>query len=525
MSRRPRTSIVASPLLVGAVTLLVACVAVLLAVQANRGLPFVPTYDLKAELPGGANLIEGNEVRMGGFRVGVIEQIRPAVSPRGEQRSIAVVQMKLDKVVEELAVDTQVTVRPRSALGLKYIELTPGESARTFAAGATIPLANAVKPTELDEFFGLNNAEFRENQRAVLQGFGNAFAGRGEAINRAIEDLVPFVTHLEPVMRTLSDPDTGLGELFRQSERFTGQIAPVARTYASLFVNMATTFEALSRHPERLRGAIERAAPTLEQGIRSFPVQRPFLADTEELMRRLEPVAVEMTRALPPTADALEVGAPVLERAPVLYEETQDVFAALDELASEPSTLLALQDLHDLIDVATPLVEYVAPYQTVCNYWNYYWNALGEHVSEQVPGGTLQRSALGSDNRTQDNRISSSEADRPADIPSDQPVDGRDPAGDPLVALHATSYTPAVDPQGRADCRVGQVGYPSGPNVPDGRYPPSTDAAEGGGSHVVLSSEFPGVRYGGTYKAHELGIDSVEDVDRNPDDQVEEPEE
>ncbi|MEX2194796.1 MAG: MlaD family protein [Thermoleophilaceae bacterium] len=512
MTRRPARSVVASPVLVGAITLLVACVAVLLAVQANRGLPFVPSYDLRAELPGGANLIEGNEVRMGGFRVGVIEQIRPAVSPRGAQRSIAVVHMKLDKKVEPLAVDTGITVRPRSALGLKYIELTPGTSARALAAGATIPLENAVKPTELDEFFGLNDAEFRGNQRTTLQGFGNAFAGRGQSINLAIQSLVPFVTHLEPVMRTLSDPDNDLGELFRQSERFSGQIAPVARTYASLFVNMATTFEALSRHPERLRGTIERGAPTLEQAIRSFPVQRPFLAETEELMRRLEPVALEMTRSLPPTTDALETGAPVLARAPALYRETQNVFAALDDLASEPTTLLGLQDLHDLLDVATPLVEWVAPFQTVCNYWNYYWNAIGEHVSEPVPGGTLQRSSLGSDNRTQDNRISTHDADRPADIPSDQPIDSRDPLGDQLVALHAGAYTPAVDAQGKADCQVGQTGYTSGPNVPDSRYGPSTNPAEGGGSHVVRSTDLPGIRYGGTYKARELGIDGIEDV-------------
>jgi virulence factor Mce-like protein len=512
MTRRPATSIVASPVLVGAVTLLVACVAVLLAVQANRGLPFVPTYDLRAELPGGANLIEGNEVRMGGFRVGVIERIRPAVSPRGEQRSIAVVQMKLDQKVEPLPVDTAITVRPRSALGLKYIELTPGTSAQGLAAGATIPLENAVKPTELDEFFGLNNAEFRRNQRAAIQGFGNAFAGRGQSINRAIEGLVPFVTHLEPVMRTLSDPDNDLGELFRQSERFSGQIAPVARTYASLFVNMATTFEALSRRPERLRGAIERGAPTLEQGIRSFPVQRPFLAETEELMRRLEPVALEMTRALPPTTQALEVGAPVLARAPRLYEETQDVFAALDDLASEPTTLLGLQDLHDLLDVAAPLVEWVAPYQTVCNYWNYYWNALSEHVSEPVPGGTLQRSSLGSDNRTQDNRISAQDSDRPADIPLGQSINSRDSLGDQLVALHTTAYTPAVDAQGKANCQVGQTGYTAGPNIPDSRYGPSTDPAQGGGSHVVRSLDFPGIRYGPTYKTEELGIDGIEDV-------------
>ena len=156
MTRRPTSALVASPVLVGAVTLLVACVSVVLAVQANSGLPFVPTYDLRAELPGGNNLVEGNEVRIGGFRVGVVEHIKPAIasSPeeetKAEQRAIAVVDMKLDKTVEQLPKDTRLVVRPRSALGLKYLQLELGDSSETYVPGATIPLANTTKPVELD---------------------------------------------------------------------------------------------------------------------------------------------------------------------------------------------------------------------------------------------------------------------------------------------------------------------------------------------------------------------------------------
>ena len=40
-----------SPVLVGAVTVLVIIVAVFLAYNANNGLPFVSTYDLKARVP------------------------------------------------------------------------------------------------------------------------------------------------------------------------------------------------------------------------------------------------------------------------------------------------------------------------------------------------------------------------------------------------------------------------------------------------------------------------------------------
>ena len=59
-----------SPVLVGAVTLLVAIVAVFLSYNANAGLPFVPTYDLKAELPNAANLVgqRGPDRRRAGGR-------------------------------------------------------------------------------------------------------------------------------------------------------------------------------------------------------------------------------------------------------------------------------------------------------------------------------------------------------------------------------------------------------------------------------------------------------------------------
>src|SRR2546423_696282 len=62
---RGTASIVASPVLVGAVTTLIVIVSVFLAYNANQGLPFVPTYNIKAQLPGGANLVPGNEVRIG----------------------------------------------------------------------------------------------------------------------------------------------------------------------------------------------------------------------------------------------------------------------------------------------------------------------------------------------------------------------------------------------------------------------------------------------------------------------------
>ena len=137
-TRRGTASIVASPVLVGAVTVLIVLVAVFLAYNANNGLPFVPTYDVWAQLPGGANLVKGNEVRVGGFRVGVVDKIQPQYDP-ALHKTIARIHMKLDKSVQPLSKDTTLIVRQRSALGLKYIQITPGPRAGELPRGRHDP--------------------------------------------------------------------------------------------------------------------------------------------------------------------------------------------------------------------------------------------------------------------------------------------------------------------------------------------------------------------------------------------------
>ncbi|HEX8066810.1 MAG TPA: MlaD family protein [Thermoleophilaceae bacterium] len=497
-----QASIVATPVLIGTVTVLVVVVAVFLAYNANNGLPFVPTFDVSAELEGGQNLVNNNDVRVGGFRVGAVTEIRPKVDRSG--RTIAVIDMKLDKTIEPIPEDTRVFVRPRSALGLKYVELSLGRSDEHLRPGDTIPLAQSKTPIELDEFFSTFDSDMRQNQQRALEGFGNALAGRGQSINSAIHEFVPFLTHLTPVMTALSDPSTRLRDLFRATSRFSGEIAPVAPVYARLFGNMATTFEALGRDEDALRATIERGPRTLDAGIRSLPVQRPFLADSERLFSALRPAAVEMERSLPSVRDALTTGRPVLRRSPPFYARTRTVFRSLRELAEEPTTLLGLRDLNTTVKVVAPLLEYVAPYQTVCNYWNYWFTVLSEHVSEPVRGGTGQRVNLKSDNRTQDDRYSATDADKPADVAKDlDPQTARDQAGDPLVALHRAAYEPAIDAQGNADCQAGQRGFLDGPLATGNRY------ADGeiGGNHVVLDSNFPGLS-GPTYK----GVPNLKDV-------------
>jgi virulence factor Mce-like protein len=509
MRRRGTAALTASPVLVGAITVLITLIAVYIAYNANAGLPFVPTYDVKVELPNASKLVEGNEVRAGGFRVGAVDEIQSGrKTVDGEERSIAVLQLKLDKTVEPLPTDTLVAVRSRSALGLKYVELAPGSSEQGFQAGDTIPLANSrLKAGEIEDFTAIFDDKTRVGARAALEGFGSALAGRGPSLNRAIEELAPLLRHLLPVTRNLSDPRTELSGFFPRLGRALRELAPVAAVQAEFLANQATTFAAIGRDPEALRESIEEGPPTLETSIRSLRVQTPFLASFADLSRRLRPGARQLRFSLPAINRAIGVGTPVLLRVPELGSDLERLSRALEDLGDNPSTLLALRDVRQALRLARPLIEFAAPYQTVCNYFVYFWPATGAHLSQvtRAPDGhalgTVQR-ILSIPPSTQENSLTTSASSRPVDVPP-----GMDPqAPGAGQALHSQAGGPAIDDRGRADCQAGQWGYLDR-LATDDRYGPNRL----GGAHIVVDPDTPGLA-GGTWVSRRLGIDNLRDV-------------
>jgi len=507
---------VASPVLVGAVTVLVAVIAVFISYGANKGLPFVPTYDVRAELPSGGKLVKGNEVRTGGFRVGVVDDIKPKnLTEGGRRRTVAAVLLKLDKPIEPLARDTRLEVRSRSALGLKYVQLEPGTSKETWAAGDTIPLKFASEPLEVEDVLGTFDRPTRPRIQTATQGYGNAFAGRGSSINASIEALNPLFRYLTPVMRNLADPNTRLDNFFRQLGRSAAQAAPVARTQAVLFTNMADTFEAISANPVALQQTIEKSPPTMDVAIRSFRVQRPFLADFADLSRRLRPAAQELPRSLPALNRAFRVGTPILPRTVSLNRRLRSAFIELDDLFENPNTLLAFRDLRNALAVTRPAIEYIAPYQTVCNYAVYFIHPLGEHWSQAAndAGGTTQNQGVKFANFAQPNNYQTIMSSRNVDLPPGQSVDNaRDPFG-PLHRLQGPLYSPAIDSQGNADCQRGQEGYPQGPFTTGGRYGRGRlkDGTPAGGNASITDPDYP-ILSGGTTRSRQLGIDNLRDV-------------
>jgi phospholipid/cholesterol/gamma-HCH transport system substrate-binding protein len=327
-------------------------------------------------------------------------------------------------------------------------------------------------------------------------------------------------------MTKLADPDTRLVNFFKNINQASEQVVPVAKVQAALFGKMAKTFDAFSACEKCLQDTIAKSPPTLAVGATSFHFQRPFLAEFTKLSKELRPTVSTLHNNLGTINAALETGTPVLKRTPEMNRLTGKVFSALDDLAENPVTLLALKDLHTTFAVLRPLAEFVAPYNTVCNNGTAFFTGLADHISEDVTGGTSEVVLVRTGSDFQEHAFNQNESERPADVPANvDPQTYVDPKGDHYQVFHTALGGPAVDAQGNADCQTGQTGYVDGPvNFGGSKYQPaplddpSNPAAfkewentKGGGSHTNFDTDLPGLR-GPTFVTKRLGIDSLSDV-------------
>ncbi|MDX6626296.1 MAG: phospholipid/cholesterol/gamma-HCH transport system substrate-binding protein [Solirubrobacterales bacterium] len=360
--------IASNPVLVGAVTVLVVIVAVFLAYNANNGLPFVSTYNLKARVPNADALVKGNEVRIGGVRVGIVKSVVPVQLADGGVA--AELSLSLDKNAEPLPVNSTIMIRPKSALGLKFVQIVPGDSSKGFKAGATIPVSAAKpEPVDIDEFFGMFDKPTRDAIRQNLAGFGNALAGRGPQLNEALGALRRLAVNGQPVLQTIVAPSTDFAGFWRALEALSATVAPVAETQASLFVALDRTFGAFARVSRPfIQETIEKSPPTLDAAIADLPAINPFLHDSERFFAALQPGAKALAETSPILAEAFHAGVPVLNSSPVLNNQLQPTAEALLAFQQAPGVFTGLDLLTDTNQVLQPSLKFIVPAQTTCNY-------------------------------------------------------------------------------------------------------------------------------------------------------------
>jgi phospholipid/cholesterol/gamma-HCH transport system substrate-binding protein len=383
--------------------------------------------------------------------VGAVSTIDAVPNPNGQPS--AVVDMKLDKDLEPLPVDTTLIVRSKSALGLKYVEIAPGSARVGLKAGSTLPLRDArPRPVEIDEVLNTFDARTRRGAQRLLNGFGTGLAGRGTGLNTAIEDLRPLLRDLQPVAANLAAPQTRLDRFFRSLGRAAAEVAPVAEEQAALFSNLDTTFTALASVARPfIQQTISETPPTLEVGTHDFPLQRPFLRNSAALFRELRPGIRTLPSSAPVLADALEFGTKTLPKTPPFNRRLANVFDALARTAEDPLVDRGLAQLTRTARSLKPTLAFVTPAQTVCNYATLWFRNISSLLSEGDSNGTSQRFII----------IATPQGPNNEGGPSSAPANGPDQTNH----LHANPFPNTAAPGQTHECEAGNEPFAVGRTV------------------------------------------------------------
>jgi virulence factor Mce-like protein len=379
MKRRPGPSVLANPVLIGAVTVLVVVVAVFLSYNANSGLPFVPSYEVTASVPDAAELVPGNDVRIGGSRVGIVKTI---TAVPGARTPTARLKLSLAKDVQPLRSDTRVIIRQRSNLGLKYVELDPGAQGTRIPSGGTIGLAQAAGTVDLDDALSAFDRPTRAAVQGVAQELGGGLAGRGPDLGNALGDLPPVLTSLQTVARTLRLPATDLIGFLRGADSAARAVAPVAGTLGDLFAAGATTFAAINAESEALSQTLTDAPGTERVAADGLRRTRPLLTETAGFLTDAAPGAAALPGAARTLERALAASGPVLQRARPTATDLQGTFATLRRLAVRPSLPASLRRLTNAMRPLKSALTTITPFQTKCNYLGLWGKNVPGVISE-----------------------------------------------------------------------------------------------------------------------------------------------
>lgn len=444
--RRNEPSLAGNPILIGALTVLVTIVTVTLAYNATNGLPFVPTYSLHVQAANAEELAHGDDVNLGGARIGVVSSVTPTHTAAG--RTIALLNLQLHKSIQPLPVNSTFTVRLKGAIGLKYLQITLGNAKRGFANGATVPISQTGSEVDFDQVLSMFTPPTRTAIAKSTIGFGDALAGRGGDLNSAFGAFVPLFGDLGPVMSNLASPRTNLAGFFKGLDSYTAAQAPVASTQGSLFANLDTTFRALaSVAVPSLQNTISLTPPAFRATIAGGPVIRPFLTDTAGLLRELRPAAATLPQNAPVLAATFAIGTRNLPGTAALDQRTVALSRKVASFGQTPSVQQGLDRLTLTLSKLGPPLAFLTPAQASCNYVTLFLRNSASLLSEHVSQGTFLRFV----------QVAITDSPGYESVPSSRPYTG--PAGTSSGPLHVNPYPNTNSPGQTAECAAGNEPY------------------------------------------------------------------
>jgi virulence factor Mce-like protein len=290
-------------------------------------------YTVKARFKNADNLTGHYQVRDGGKLVGQV------LNPRVENGE-AIVDLQLDPSEKPLRSDTRIEVRPRSPVGVRYVDIKRGTSGTPLKDGATIPSSQTSSTLQLDTVLSTFDPDTRANAQRLFRELGTGVAGRGDDLNEATgaapqmlqathsylgavaerkDGVQNFITgagtlanSADPVRQAIAQGFDPGAKALRPFTQERGAVHSTLDTAPGTLSTLSTSLPEVDGLVDQIRGFARAIRPGLQAGPSSFAQTSALLRESRPGLRGLEKTLALAGRAVDPTLSLLSTIRPAL---------------------------------------------------------------------------------------------------------------------------------------------------------------------------------------------------------------------
>jgi phospholipid/cholesterol/gamma-HCH transport system substrate-binding protein len=273
--------------------IVVTTVATSLLVITIGNFTFADTKEYKAVFSDATGVVDGDDVRIAGVKVGTVEDIEI------HDRDRALVTFTVDSR-SQVTAGTNAAIRYRNLVGQRYIALTQGEGGPSILReGATIPMARTQPALDLTVLFNgfkpLFEALSPEDINKLSYEIVQVFQGEGGT-------LEGLLAHTASVTSTLASRDELIGSLIDNLNEVLDHVGDRDQQLTQLIRTFRTFVHGLKTDRQAILGSLDQISDlSVQTADLVSGIRQPFVDDVRQLRRltgNLDAGKGELDRAL-----------------------------------------------------------------------------------------------------------------------------------------------------------------------------------------------------------------------------------